>query len=1138
MASPGSDADSTSPPVKKRRWPKVLACILIFAIILGWGLNGPILRIAAQHLLKKELTKQNIEGTVEISGTLLTGLSHEKGQFQGTAGIQELSFEKLAVHYSIRDLIEKKAAHIEATNLTAVIDIAKFPPSKKEKKPFDLDQTRKSLATARTHLLPLTIDLSEIDITLLKNEQALSEISFASLTHPPEQDIITIEALRVSDGKERATPTQDLSLTWSDKIITLDQLSPFPEVILSNFTLSAAPQTPLDAKTTLKLLNSTFTVTAPTLEEATIQQDGDPLNFKDIATLLEIEIPVSGTLNKLDLSVKKRSGVCSLQVRDFRYQDYKIKNIDLQTEISETLATLDGKLAEEKDLLLLKASLPIEAAQSFEDLKGRTLTAKVDIPALERLSDFSPQVLPNGVIGIKATHLIGSQDVSADFTFKDGIYQKITLPKLTGNLVKKGQSLETVLDLTDARDQLAVKASYHLEDQTYRYQIDGTIPARSQLAEMVTVLEILKPLELTTSGSGNLKKQTHLAKGGLASVLRHTESRETTTVATRFEIDWPKSFAIPTLGIDHEMGALSGGISWEDSRLKIDALEIADRQGHLLTVDGEIPLPLETANIDDLIKNEEEVDLTITAKEFSLARIRDIFPMIQRDLSGRLNGKMKLGGTFAKPRLDGSFTGSEWALNSFDAIEPLGFSLSSTTENDTLKIQGKINEGGKGFAEINGRLPVTMTEWLQKEDAVSKTPIDLTLQVKDLSLERFRKVVPQLERVNGQANIDLIVKGTIAEPTFLGKARLDAERIRFENEQIPDLRDSHIEVSFDGKEITISPSSFYGSGGEYQLSGRINIEGDEPAMNIKLDATRALIWRDDSLSLRSDGELRLNGTMSEATLSGSLDVAESLYYKDFEIIPFGVPAGTVPSPEIPSAQPAGNSTSIPIPAPYGNWKLDVRVGIKDPILIRGNLAQGQLEGQGRIRGILAEPQITLDTFLKDGEAELPLSKLKLKTSKITLRPGQGFIPTLNIRGESRVGQHQVFIFAYGKANSPTLVFTSNPPLPEAEVLTLLATGTTTSGLEDQQIASVKAFQLLLSELRRKYGGKQARGGMKVVSKVLDALDDVDLRVGDNDPFSGRRFNSATLQLSSKFYASAAVDEEGNPRGILIYSLRF
>ena len=49
---------------------------------------------------------------------------------------------------------------------------------------------------------------------------------------------------------------------------------------------------------------------------------------------------------------------------------------------------------------------------------------------------------------------------------------------------------------------------------------------------------------------------------------------------------------------------------------------------------------------------------------------------------------------------------------------------------------------------------------------------------------------------------------------------------------------------------------------------------------------------------------------------------------------------------------------------------------------------------------------------------------------------------------------------------------------------------------------------------------------------------MELNFGENDPFSGRKFNSATLRVAPNWFLSAAVDANGNTRGIVIFSVRF
>ena len=104
-----------------------------------------------------------------------------------------------------------------------------------------------------------------------------------------------------------------------------------------------------------------------------------------------------------------------------------------------------------------------------------------------------------------------------------------------------------------------------------------------------------------------------------------------------------------------------------------------------------------------------------------------------------------------------------------------------------------------------------------------------------------------------------------------------------------------------------------------------------------------------------------------------------------------------------------------------------------------------------------------------------------------------------------------------------------------EILTLLATGSTAADLEDPDLAKSKAFQLFIDDLRRR---ANKPGGNRLFRSVLNELDDVNLKVGENDPFSGRKFNSATLQIEDRWYLSAAVDAQGNTRGLVIFSMRF
>ena len=104
-------------------------------------------------------------------------------------------------------------------------------------------------------------------------------------------------------------------------------------------------------------------------------------------------------------------------------------------------------------------------------------------------------------------------------------------------------------------------------------------------------------------------------------------------------------------------------------------------------------------------------------------------------------------------------------------------------------------------------------------------------------------------------------------------------------------------------------------------------------------------------------------------------------------------------------------------------------------------------------------------------------------------------------------------------------------------MSLISTGTTTQGLTDPDLAQARAFQLLVDDARRRANSAEAGTTLKMLKGPLNAVDDLNLKVGQNDPYSGRRFNSASLELTDKWSATIQLDDEGNTRGLLRFSIR-
>jgi len=159
--------------------------------------------------------------------------------------------------------------------------------------------------------------------------------------------------------------------------------------------------------------------------------------------------------------------------------------------------------------------------------------------------------------------------------------------------------------------------------------------------------------------------------------------------------------------------------------------------------------------------------------------------------------------------------------------------------------------------------------------------------------------------------------------------------------------------------------------------------------------------------------------------------------------------------------------------------------------------------------------------------------LRIRKGTLEFTPAGGLDPALEIRGRAEPRPYTVNVFVTGRASDPQLVLTSSPPLPENEIMTLLATGATTSDLENPELAQARAMKLLAEEIRR---GRFVVG--KRLRPILGLLDRVDFTLAEEDPYSSDRYSSATIALSDKWFLSAGLGEDNDTRVMGIWKLRF
>src|SRR5207249_11404471 len=183
------------------------------------------------------------------------------------------------------------------------------------------------------------------------------------------------------------------------------------------------------------------------------------------------------------------------------------------------------------------------------------------------------------------------------------------------------------------------------------------------------------------------------------------------------------------------------------------------------------------------------------------------------------------------------------------------------------------------------------------------------------------------------------VSGTIGRPMLSVAVDMTVTVARFTNATLPALRNFSARLSFARDALTLERFGGELAGGPFKMTGRITFPKlTEPALDLQIKADSVLVARNDTLTARADADLKIAGPFATATVTGNVAMTNSQILKNIDLIPIGLPGR--PAPQPPSARPEISVTTPPL----RDWKFDVAIKTKDPVLVRGNLATGGATG--------------------------------------------------------------------------------------------------------------------------------------------------------------------------------------------------
>ena len=801
-----------------------------------------------------------------------------------------------------------------------------------------------------------------------------------------------------------------------------------------------------------------------------------------------------------------------------------------------TLAT-NSRLAEVSTLGLKRGPDSIDAHGKIElpqnpcDWRSAAFNGAfaMNAPALNAiytepmLTGLNGRLAVTGTVARSGAGINGRLSVTGTgLSFAEFTADKLELEAPIANSVATIERFELGLNATDGISggvRIALRAPF-----AYDGNLTGKIRDLSAFNPVLQAFGFNQPvagaLSIDWRGSGDATSMRHSGAGNLK--LQNGRLGALKPIEIGIDGNYsPESVDFPALRIEVGPHKAEAVVRFHNSQLDVSGIKY--QLNHLEVATGTIGLTGSGTGIAGLREGAVSADLAM--KDLPL---QSLAPGVKLPLSGTVTGTLLARGSIDRLEADLQIRGHHLQSALAGKLAPATLGIDLRLRENRLALSGTVSQREIAPLQIAGEIPLPVRQIISEGRLDEQSPVALSVKLPNTPVAFLTQLIPDLRFAEGRVSIDAGVAGTIAKPELRGTVLLDLPAVRFKRPDWPAINGFKGDLVFAGNRLTVNRFGGEISGGTVSLGGKVDfVKLTEPVLDLRLTTQGALLARNETITVRADSEIKISGPLNSADVTGQVGITKSRFFREIELLPIQLPGRPAPKP--PESQ-GGFSFKT---APLRDMKFKVAIKTKDPFLIRGNLTNGTAVADLKLGGTGFAPTLDGSIRIENLTATLPFSTLEVSYGFIYFNPKDPFVPTLDIQATSSLRDYNISASIYGNAANPQTVLSSEPPLPQEEILALLATGATTMDRAgNTDVLAGRAAVLVFQKFYYKIFKRQETSGNE------SFLNRFQIDVGGVDPRTGKQEVSARFKLGEKFYLIGSVDLVGDIHGQVKYLLQF
>jgi translocation and assembly module TamB len=294
------------------------------------------------------------------------------------------------------------------------------------------------------------------------------------------------------------------------------------------------------------------------------------------------------------------------------------------------------------------------------------------------------------------------------------------------------------------------------------------------------------------------------------------------------------------------------------------------------------------------------------------------------------------------------------------------------------------------------------------------------------NLRLLKGFIPDLD-AQGRADANVSIEGTMDRPRITGRATVRGAQAHYADFPAG-LSNINGDFVFDRSRLLFDKVTADSGGGHLTLNGSVTYGEGPLRYELTASTSTVRIRYPVGMSWLAGGTIELSGTSEAALITGRVQVERLLFAEGVDVASFFALASEA------SPGPTSSSTFLQ------NLSFDVEGQTKPGARIEWAGAHVDIDGDVRLRGTWDRPVLLGHVHLLEGEMPFRGNTFELTRGDIDFANPFRLDPVLNVEATSTINQYQVTVDFSGPASHLALNYRSDPPLPDSDIVALLALG--------------------------------------------------------------------------------------------------